>query len=115
MVRAMTTTPETLPHDLYTQANRLNAKLASVPDGNLVREARDVAKRLLEYVGSKVPDLEDFRRRVALSEQFSLTESRQVPKTERELKVLLLRAETLLETAGEAEVRASRGRPGGRG
>src|SRR5258706_3031785 len=76
------------PHDLYTRANQLNAKLATSIDPALISEARKVAGALLDHVKSKVTDFADFERRVASSEQFALHESRQVAKTEPDLKVL---------------------------
>jgi hypothetical protein len=107
----MTTTPEgqapgPSAADLYAEANHLNAKLAISTDSALIATGRKVAQALLEQVAAKLTDFEDFKRRVAISEEFSLTEARQVPKVERELKVQYLRATSLLEAAGEAEERA---------
>lgn len=94
--------------EVHAEANRLNAKLASSTDSGLIAQARRTAQVLLDHVKSKVADFEDFKRRVDNSEYFSLTEARQVPKTERDLKVLYLRATSLLEAIAEAEERARR-------
>jgi hypothetical protein len=97
------------PED-YALATKLNAKLATSDDPALVTQARELANRMLEHVRGKVTDYEDFVRRVHISEQFSLTESMQVGKTEKELKQIYLRASGLLETAAEAAARANRRR-----
>jgi hypothetical protein len=96
--------------EIYTRANRLNAQLASGTTEELIREGRDVARQLIAYVKEHVESFDDFVKRVESSEEFSLTESRQVAKTERELKVLYLRATSLAEAANEAEERANRKR-----
>jgi hypothetical protein len=96
--------------EVYARANRLNAQLASGTSDELIREAREVARQLTEHVKGRVERYEDFVERVASSEEFSLTESRQVAKEERELKVLYLRATSLLEAANEAEERGRRKR-----
>jgi hypothetical protein len=90
----------------YAKANRLNAKLASRYDPALAAEARELAAKMIEHVKSKVPDFNGFVERVHLSEQYSLTEARQPEKIEKEMKVIFVRAQTLLETAAEAESRA---------
>ncbi|MCK6544685.1 hypothetical protein L6R52_02370 [Myxococcota bacterium] len=96
--------------EYYSKANRLNAKLASSTDANLIREGRQLAQELFAMVKAKVTDFDDFVRRVKISEEYSLTESRQLPKTERDLKVIYLRAASLEEAAAEAEQRAARRR-----
>jgi hypothetical protein len=94
--------------DDYAHANRLNAKLATRYEAALVSEARELAGRMLEHVKSKIPDYEAFVERVKLSEQYSLTESRQPEKVEKQMKVIYQRAASLLETAAEAEARSKR-------
>lgn len=94
--------------ELHAHANRLNAKLASGTSAELIREGRQVAQQLLDYVKAHVASYDEFARRVALSEEFTLHESRQVPKTEREYRVHYLRAMSLLEAASEAEARAQK-------
>lgn len=96
--------------EYYMKANRLNVKLASTVDAGLIREGRQLASEMIAIVKAKVTDYDDFVRRVKVSEEYSLTESRQVPKTERDLKVLYLRAASLEESAAEAEQRAARRR-----
>jgi hypothetical protein len=90
----------------YVRANRLNARLATQYDPALVAEARELANRMIEHVKTKVPDYTAFVERVRISEQFSLTEARQPEKVEKEMKVILVRAQSLLVTAEEAEARA---------
>lgn len=94
--------------DDYRQANRLVAELATGRAPENIRQALALADRMIEHVRSQVEDFADFVRRVENSEEFSLTESRQVAKTEKELKVIYLRAISLRETAQEAEARARR-------
>jgi hypothetical protein len=95
-------------HDTYAQANRLAVRLASKHDDASLREARQVAEKLIEHVKSNVKSYDDFVARVKVSEEYSLTESRQVPKAEKELRTLYLRAASLLETIEEAEARAKK-------
>jgi hypothetical protein len=99
--------------EVHTRANRLNVKIATGTGEALIQEARQVAKQLTDYVRTKVADYDDFVKRVELSEEFSLTESRQVAKIEQQLKVLYLRAASLLEAASEAEARGRRKRERG--
>lgn len=94
--------------ETYTRANRLNAKLASGTSAELIREGRQVADDLVAHVRARVESFDDFVKRVELSEEFSLTESRQVSKAEKELKIFYLRAASLREAANEAEARARR-------
>lgn len=96
------------PNELYRQATRLNAKLASKHDPALASEGRRVAEALLAHVRSRVEDYEDFVRRVQRSEEFSLHESAQLSKGEKDLRVHYLRAVDLLETIREAEERAKK-------
>jgi hypothetical protein len=99
--------PENAIHDAYVRANRLAIRLASKYEDAVLREARQTAQQLLDHVKANVKgDYEDFVRRVKVSEEFSLTESRQVAKTEKELRNLYLRGVSLLETIEEAEARA---------
>lgn len=121
MVRAMTeqaTTPAAAPaapvpqvntSELYAKANKLNGKLASGVDAGAIREGKQLAGEMIGYVRAKLgAEFDDFVHRVTLSEEYSLTESRQVAKTEKELKSFYLRAASLLEAADEAETRAKR-------
>jgi len=94
--------------ETYARATKLNAQLATSTDETLIAEARALANGMLEHIRSQVADYEDFVRRVNLSEQFSLTESMQVSKKEKDLKVVYLRAQGLLETAAEAAARATK-------
>lgn len=93
--------------DVYQQATRINAKLASGYDGNLVSQGKRLADELIAHVRGQVDDYDDFVRRVERSEQFSLHESAQVAKGEKELKVLYVRAADLLETIRDVEARKS--------
>ena len=92
----------------YALANKLNARLATSQDPSLVSEARALANQMIDYVRSQVDDYEDFVRRIHLSEQFSLTDSMQVTKKEKPLKLIYLRASGLAETAAEAAARSGR-------
>lgn len=92
--------------EVYARANGLNAKLASGTDQGLIREARQVAQQITDHIRSRVENYDDFVKRVEVSEEYSLTESRQLEKTEKDMKVLYLRAASLLEAASEAEARA---------
>lgn len=104
-------TTETNPIlDAYQRATRINAKLASRFDANLVTEGKRLAQELLDHVRANVDDYDDFERRVERSEQFSLHDSAQVAKTERELKNFYIRAGDLLETIKDVEARQSKRR-----
>jgi len=92
------------PED-YAKATKLNAKLAIGYDAHAVTEAREVAGRLIEYVRSKVADFDEFVQKVERSERFSLHESAQLKKQEKDLKVIYTRAAELLTTAAEAQQR----------
>lgn len=99
--------PESAIHEAYARANRLAIRLASKHDEALLREARQTAQQLLDHVKANIKgDYDDFVRRVKVSEEFSLTESRQVAKTEKELRNHYLRGVSLMETIEEAEARA---------
>ena len=89
------------PED-YALANQLNAKLATEPDSQTVAQATELANRMLEYVRGEIEDYDDFVQRVERAEQYCLTDAAQPKKTEKALKVVYLRAKTLLETAEEA-------------
>lgn len=102
------TVPENAIHEAYARANRLAVRLASKHDEATLREARTTAQILLDYVKANSKDYDDFVRRVKVSEEFSLTESRQVAKTEKELRNLYLRGASLLETIDEAVARAKK-------
>jgi hypothetical protein len=102
--------PQDAIHDAYVKANRLAIRLASHHDDAVLREGRQVAQQLLDHVKASVPAYDDFVHRVKMSEEFSLTESRQVPKTEKELRNLYLRGASLLEAIDEAEARARKKR-----
>ena len=93
--------------DPYARATQLNALLATSSDKALITEARDLANGMLTHVRESVADYEEFVRRVHLSERFSLTESLQIARTEKDLKVVYMRACGLLETAAEAAARAT--------
>lgn len=97
-------------HEAYARANKLAIRVASHHDDAVLRDARQVAQLLLEHVKASVPAYDDFVRRVKVSEEFSLTESRQVPKTEKELRNIYLRGASLLEAIEEAEARARKKR-----
>lgn len=97
-------------HELYARANKLSVRLASKSDDALLREAGQLVAGLLEHVRAKVKDFDDFVRRVQLSEEFSLTESKQVPKTEKELRTLYVRAVSLQEAIDEARARRDKAR-----
>jgi hypothetical protein len=96
--------------EVYARANTLNTKLATGTSEELIKEARQIARQLTDYIRTQIEDYDDFTKRVELSEEFSLTESRQVAKTEQHLKVLYLRAASLLEAANEAEERSKKRR-----
>ncbi len=96
--------------EAYQRATRINAKLSSRFDANLVSEGKRLAQQLIDHVRENVDDYEDFVRRVERSEQFSLHDSAQVAKTERELKNFYVRAADLLETITDVENRQSRRR-----
>lgn len=100
--------PEQGPADLYTRAQRLNARLASRWEPALAEEAAQVAAALLEHVKSKVEDFDAFVRRVERAEAFPIHESAQVDKGERPLKQLYVRAVDLEETLRQAEARAKK-------
>jgi len=85
------------PED-YILANKLNAKLAISPDTQTAAEARAVASRMLDYVRGEIEDYEGFVKRVEVAEQFCLTDSIQPKKAEKALKVVYMRAKTLLDT-----------------
>src|SRR5215471_15436596 len=68
--------------ELHARANQLNTKLATGTGEELIKEARQIARQLTEHIRGKIEDYDDFVKRVELSEEFSLTESRQVAKTE---------------------------------
>lgn len=89
----------------YVRANKINARLASRYDAQLVSEGKALAAKLLEYVKSKVENYDEFVRKVNQSEEFSLHESKQLGKAEKPLKPIYLRAAGLLETIAEAEQR----------
>ena len=92
----------------YVRANKLNAQLATSSEPQPTAEARELAKTMLDYVRDQVDDYEDFVRRIHISEEFSLTESMQLKKAEKELKVVYQRASGLLETVAEAAARGKR-------
>ena len=100
--------PQDIISDAYARATRINARLASRYDANLVSEGRELAQKLLDHVRAEASDYDDFVRRVARSEVFSLHDSAQVTKNERQLKVLYVRATDLLETIEDAERRRRR-------
>lgn len=102
------TASENAVHEAYARANRLVIRLASKPDEATMREARSTAQVLIDHVKASAKDYDDFVRRVKVSEEFSLTESRQVAKNEKELRTLYLRAASLLDTIDEAEARAKK-------
>lgn len=102
--------PENTIHEAYARANRLAVRLASRHDEASIREARQTAQVLLDHVKANVKDYDDFVKRVKVSEEYSLTESRQVAKTEKELRNFYLRGASLLETIEEAEARSRRRR-----
>ena len=105
------TETETNPiSDAYQRATRVNAKLASRFDANLVTEGRQLAQQLLDHVRSSVEDYDDFVRRVDRSEEFILHDSAQIDKKQKDLKVLYTRAADLLETISEIEARQSKRR-----
>jgi len=86
----------------YALANKLNAKLAVEPDAQTAAQARELANKMLDYVRGEVEDYEDFAQRVERAEKFPLTDAAQPKKAEKALKVIYVRAKTLLETADEA-------------
>jgi hypothetical protein len=86
----------------YTLANKLNSKLALAPDAQTAAQARDLANKMLDYVKSQVEDYDDFAQRVERAEQYPLTEAAQPKKDEKALKVIYVRASTLLESANES-------------
>lgn len=93
---------EASSEDLLRRANQLSVRLADrSPATETVREAEQIARALLSHVRAEAKDFDDFVRRVERSEEFPLHDSAQVAKTERALKVLYLRAVTLLETVEE--------------
>ena len=105
----VTPEPETNPiSELYSRANRLNAKLASKFDNSLASEGRQVAQQLIEHVKSQVSDYDAFVAQVERSEQFSLHDSARVDKKERQFKLYYERAMGLLETIEEGEGRRKR-------
>lgn len=92
------------PED-FARANRINARLATDRDSALIQEGKALAEKMLGYVRSKIEKFEDFEKRVQLSEEFPLHESKQMEKEEKALKLVYLRGKTLLETIREAESR----------
>ena len=85
------------PED-YVLANKLNARLAISPDSQTAAEATALANRMLDYVRSEIEDYDDFVKRVEVAEQYCLTDSIQPKKAEKALKVVYMRAKTLLDT-----------------
>lgn len=102
------TAPGNAVHEAYVRANRLAIRLASKPEEATLREARSTAQVLIDHVKANAKDYDDFVRRVNVAEEFSLTESRQVAKNEKELRTLYLRAASLLETIADAEARGKK-------
>ena len=100
--------PASAATELYAEANRINAKLSSRYDAALAAKGRQVANQLLEQVKAGVADMPGFVERVDRSELFSLHESAQVEKTEKQMKLLYVRAMDLLETISQSESRAKR-------
>ncbi|MEE2902699.1 MAG: hypothetical protein VYC39_10225 [Myxococcota bacterium] len=86
------------PED-YVLANKLNVKLALEPDSQTASEARGLATKMLDYVREQTEDYDAFVQRVERAEKFPLTDSAQPKKDEKALKVVYLRAKTLLDAA----------------
>jgi hypothetical protein len=95
------------PED-YALATQLNARLAVSPDPALIGQAKQVAQKLIDHVRGSVDDFDAFVAKVKRGEEYSLTESLQVTKGDKALRVLYLRAADLLENVAEAEARARR-------
>ncbi len=94
----------------YERATKINAKLASRFDANLVTEGKRVASELIEHIRGEVENYDEFVEKVERSEEFSLHDSAQIDKKQKHLKVLYVRAADLLETIKQTEERQSRRR-----
>ncbi|MCB9653798.1 MAG: hypothetical protein H6729_06680 [Deltaproteobacteria bacterium] len=93
---------------LYRRGGQVNILLASRYDPSLVEEARTLSTQLMERVKKGVEDFEGFEQRVERSEEFSLHESAQLSKKEKEFRAVYLRGRALLDAIAEAEARRSR-------
>ncbi|MBK8013843.1 MAG: hypothetical protein IPK13_21145 [Deltaproteobacteria bacterium] len=93
---------------IYRRGGHVNLQLASRYDESLIEEARTISARLLDRVKANVDDFDDFARRVERSEEFSLHESAQLSKKEKEFRTVYLRGRALLDAIAEAEARKAR-------